>query len=196
MKFFIFLISTLACSVSFALPPEDAQKLYDEISPSLLAVQYTVDGEFGRRELIGQGIVIGEEGTVIASLALFPTQIPDEQMKDFKIIIPGDEEKEIDAVFLGRDERSNLAFLKTKEKQNWKPVHFQDITPKIGQTILSVGLLPKRAGYRPCCSCSVAIVATPSRKERIPSTAAVAADSVVKHVIPCCRAVRRMYVSS
>jgi hypothetical protein len=70
-----------------------------------LAVQYTVDGEFGRRELIGQAVVIGEEGTVIASLALFPTQIPDEQMKDFKIIIPGDEEKELDAVFLGRDER-------------------------------------------------------------------------------------------
>src|SRR3954454_6857301 len=86
--------------IAFALPPEEAQKLYDQISPSLVAVQYTVDGEFGRRELIGQGVIIGEEGTVITSLALFLTQIPDEQMKDFKVTIPGDEEKEIDAVFL------------------------------------------------------------------------------------------------
>jgi len=83
--------------------------MYDEITPSLVAVQYTVDGEFGRRELIGQGVVIGEEGAIIASLALFPTQIPDEQMKDFKVIIPGDEEKETDAVFLGRDERVDRA---------------------------------------------------------------------------------------
>src|SRR4051812_40799703 len=149
MKLFIFLISILACSFSWALPPEEVQKLYDEITPSLLAVQYTVDGEFGRRELIGQGIVIGEEGTVIASLALFPTQIPDEQMKDFKIIIPGDEEKEIDAVFLGRDERSDLAFIKTKEPQKWKALKFEERVLKVGDEIISVGLLPKEAGYKP-----------------------------------------------
>jgi serine protease Do len=148
MKFFVFLFACLACSFSWALPPEDAQKLYEEISPSLVAVQYTVDGEFGRRELIGQAVVIGEEGTVIASLALFPTQIPDEQMKDFKIIIPGEEEKEIDAVFLGRDERSDLAFLKTKEPQKFKALKFQEIPMKVGDEIISVGLLPKEAGYK------------------------------------------------
>ena len=122
--------------------------MYDEITPSLVAVQYTVDGEFGRRELIGQGVVIGEEGAVIASLALFPTQIPDEQMKDFKIIIPGDEEKELDAVFLGRDERSDLAFLKTKEAQKWKALKFEEQALKVGDEVISVGLLPKEAGYK------------------------------------------------
>src|SRR5712672_3799830 len=75
MKSMIFcLICTLATPLSWALPPAEAQKLYDELSPSLVAVQYTVDGEFGRRELIGQAVIVGEEGTVIASLALFPTQ--------------------------------------------------------------------------------------------------------------------------
>jgi serine protease Do len=147
-QFIFFLISVLTTSFSWALPPDEAQKMYDEITPSLVAVQYTVDGEFGRRELIGQGLVIGEEGTVIASLALFPTQIPDEQMKDFKVIIPGDEEKEIDAVFLGRDERSDLAFLKTKEPQKWKALKFQEQVLKVGDEVISVGLLPKEAGYK------------------------------------------------
>ena len=50
--------------------------------------------------------------------------------------------------------------------------------------------------YRPCCSCSVAIVAVPSRSARIPSTAAVAAESVVRQVMLCCSAVLRIYVSS
>src|SRR5688572_19703670 len=142
------LVFALASCFSWALPPEEAQKFYDEVSPSLVAVQYTVDGEFGRRELIGQGVVISEDGTVITSLALFPTQIPDEQMKDFKIIIPGDEEKELDAVFLGRDERSDLAFLKTKEAQQWKALKFQEQPLKVGDEIISVGLLPKEAGYK------------------------------------------------
>jgi len=142
------LVCTLATSLTWALPPEEAQKLYDEITPSLVAVQYTVDGEFGRRELIGQAVVISEEGAVIASLALFPTQIPDEQMKDFKIIIPGDEEKELDAEFLGRDERSDLAFLKTKEPQKWKALKFQEQPLKVGDEVISVGLLPKEAGYK------------------------------------------------
>ena len=142
------LVCALASSITWALPPDEAQKMYDEITPSLVAVQYTVDGEFGRRELIGQGVVIGEEGAVIASLALFPTQIPDEQMKDFKIIIPGDEEKELDAVFLGRDERSDLAFLKTKEAQKWKALKFEEQALKVGDEVISVGLLPKEAGYK------------------------------------------------
>ncbi len=142
------LVCALASSITWALPPDEAQKMYDEITPSLVAVQYTVDGEFGRRELIGQGVVIGEDGAVIASLALFPTQIPDEQMKDFKIIIPGDEEKELDAVFLGRDERSDLAFLKTKETQKWKALKFEEQALKVGDEVISVGLLPKEAGYK------------------------------------------------
>jgi S1-C subfamily serine protease len=138
----------MASSIGWALPPQEAQKMYDELAPSLVAVQYTVDGEFGRRELIGQAVIIGEEGTVIASLALFPTQIPDEQMKDFKIIIPGDEEKELDAVFLGRDERSDLVFLKTREPQKWKALKFQEQPLNVGDEVISVGLLPKEAGYK------------------------------------------------
>ena len=43
-----------------------------------------------------------------------------------------------------------------------------------------------------CCSCSAAIVLTPSFSERIPSTQAVAAVSVVMQGMFSCSAVRRM----
>src|SRR5206468_982789 len=81
-----------------------------------------------RREIIGSGVVIGADGLVVAPLGVFHQAIPDEQMKEFKIIVPKKDadEEELDAVFLGRDERSNLAFLKTKDKQNWKPIQFED----------------------------------------------------------------------
>lgn len=131
-----------------ALPPAEAQKLFERARQSLVAVQYTADGEYGRRELTGQGIVVAEEGVVITPLNLFPLALPDEQMKSFKIILPGDDEKEIEAEFLGRDERSELAFLKTKEKQNWPAIKFEDVSVNVADPIISVGLLPKEAGFK------------------------------------------------
>ncbi|HEX2972667.1 MAG TPA: S1C family serine protease, partial [Tepidisphaeraceae bacterium] len=73
----------------------------------------------------------------------------DEQMKDFKIILPGDDEKELPAVFLGRDERCDLAFLKTKEKQTWPAIQFVDAPARIAEPVISIGLLPREAGYKP-----------------------------------------------
>jgi len=54
----------------------------------------------------------------------------------------------------------------------------------------------RSAIYRACCSWIVVIVFIPWRNERIPWTAAVAAVSVVRQLIPYCSAARRMYVSS
>ena len=138
----------LVVSSAFALPPDDAQKLYDRVSKSLVVVQYTMDGEAGRRELFGQGVIVGGEGLVMVSMAIMPTQIPDEQMKEFKVIIPGDGEREFEAELLGRDERTDLAFLRTKQKQDWPAIAFEDAPLRIAEPVVSVGLLPKEAGYR------------------------------------------------
>ena len=145
-------ITVFISAASVNADPETARKLYEKTSPSLVAIQYTLDSEFGRRELIGQGVVVKEEGVIMASLALFPIQFPDEQMKDFKVILPGDEEKELDAVFLGRDERTDMAFIKTKETQKWPAITFEENPPAVGDPIYSIGLLPKDAGYKPFVS--------------------------------------------
>ena len=69
------------------------------------------------------GFFVGE-GLVMTSMSMFPVQIPNEQMVDFKVLVPGDAEAELEAQFQGRDERSSVAFVKTKEKQNWPAVAF------------------------------------------------------------------------
>ena len=129
------------------LPPVAAQALYEKVRPSLVAVQYTYAGELGRQDIIGAGIVVKADGLVLISMGLTPLQIPDSQMVDFKILIPGDEEKELDAVFQGRDERSGVAFVKTVEKQAWPVIEFVEAPQGIGEAVLSVGLLTKFAGY-------------------------------------------------
>src|SRR5258706_4427862 len=143
-------VSLAAASYCWAVTPEAGQKLVKDVSPSLVAVQYTYDGELGRREFVGAGLVVGEDGLIITSMTLTPQLLPDVQMKDFKIIIPGDELKEIDATFVGRDERSNLTFVRAKEDSSvhWKPVKFEDVPMHVGKEGLAVGMLGKPASYQ------------------------------------------------
>jgi S1-C subfamily serine protease len=148
------LLTTSALTTRVARGDADAdfaQSLYDKVSPSLVAVQYTLETELGRRDLIFPGIIVNSDGLVMVPLAAVSEQIPDVQMKEFKIIVPkGDADpQELDAVFQGRDERSNAGFLKPKDPQKWTPLTFEDQPTKIGQPVLSIGLLPKAAGYRP-----------------------------------------------
>lgn len=147
-------LASLFCltSLALAITPETAQKLVRDVSPSLVAVQYTYDGELGRREFVGAGLVVRDDGLVMFSMALTPLQLPDEQMKDFKILIPGDDQQEIDAIFCGRDERSSVSFVLPQKSSTtkvvWKPVKFEDLPVAVGEEVCSVGILPKTASYQ------------------------------------------------
>src|SRR5690349_21580235 len=127
-----------------SVSPAFSQALYDRVKPSLVAVQYTFANELGRQEIIGSGLVVGSDGLVMTSMAMFPVQLPNEQLTDFKVIVPGDVPNELDATFEGRDERSSLAFVRTKEKQNWPAIEFVESPRQIGEVVLSVGMLPKQ----------------------------------------------------
>jgi serine protease Do len=150
-RFTIGVLALLVANGVRAIPPEEAQKLMKEVSPSLVAVQYTYDGELGRREFVGAGVVVSDDGLVMTSIALMPSLLPDQQMKDFKILIPGDEEKEIPATFEGRDERTQTAFIKAKSdsaKHTWKGIKFVDQPIGVGEEAISIGILPKTAAYQ------------------------------------------------
>lgn len=126
------------------------QELYERVSPSLVPVKFTWDSELGRRELTGAGIVVSGEGLVMTTLNVFDIRIPDQQMTEFKVLIPNQDKdpEELEAEFYGRDERTNLAFLKVKESRKWTPLKFEDAPVKIGERILSVGLLPEAAAFK------------------------------------------------
>ncbi|MBC8105826.1 MAG: PDZ domain-containing protein, partial [Anaerolineae bacterium] len=120
-------------------------------------VQFTLDTELGRVDVDSTGVIVSEDGLVITSIALTRQSLPDEQMKNFKIILPADPETEIDATFQGRDERVNLAFYKINDssaatKRTWKPITFDEAASKSvrpGDEVFSVGVMPKPAGYKP-----------------------------------------------
>jgi S1-C subfamily serine protease len=154
--------------------PDAAEKLYERVSPSLVVVKYTWEGEMGRREMAGTGIVVSKDGLIMTSGSLFDIRtyrIPDEQLKEFKILIPSQDKdpEELDADFLGRDDRTSMGFVKAKAssstkkgenegggdndkpaaKHEWKPLKFEEHPVRIGEPILSVGLLPEAAAYKP-----------------------------------------------
>lgn len=106
----------LGMTASAAHAAEAPAALYERVSPSFVAVKYTWDFELRRQELTGPGVVISEDGMVMTPIGVFNMIIPDAQMKDFKIIIPSQEADadEIEAEFVGRDERTNVAFLRPK----------------------------------------------------------------------------------
>jgi len=134
---FLIPLLLLASVAGASVPPEKSRGLYEQVTPSLVAVQYAWMTELGRHELIGAGIVVGAD-LVLVPLEFVSPQIPDEQMKDFKVIVPSDKEdpQEIDAVFEGRDERTNMGLVRAKTSQHWKPAQFADKPLKVGGTIL------------------------------------------------------------
>lgn len=146
--FIMLLICGAAIPCFAGVEPKTAAEIYARVSPSIVVVQYTWDGELGRQELTTPGIVVSEDGMVIISAAITPTLWPEEQMKDFKIILPGDDETELDADFQGRDDRTGLSFIHAKEARKWTAIKFIDEEVHIGDPILSVGILPKDAGYK------------------------------------------------
>ncbi len=126
--------------------------LLQQVRPSLVCVRYTFDSEMGRRELEGAGMVLSENGLIAFTSAIVPMAIPDEQMINFKIVIPpgveGADEVEIDATFLGRDDRADIAFVKPKaDTCKWIALKPAVQPIDVGDTIYSVGLLPKSSGY-------------------------------------------------
>lgn len=132
------------------ITPEATKALYEKITPSLVAVQYVFDNEQRRTEISATGVVVGDGGLVMIPAAAIPPFFPDVQLKEFKIIVPKYEtdHEELDADFLGRDERTSMAFFKLKTPKDLPKVTFVDKKPSVGDRLYSVGMFPKETGYR------------------------------------------------
>jgi S1-C subfamily serine protease len=114
-RYFSFAILSLAAlSARPVFADDQAQAIYDKVTPSLVAVQFTYAGDTMQEDLIVPGIVVSDTGLVMFPMAIVNEALPDEQMTKFKIIIPhaDRDDDEVDAVFQGRDERSDVAFVK------------------------------------------------------------------------------------
>lgn len=147
------LCASVASPASAELDAAAVRALRDAAAPSLLPVEYTYDGEIGRQVLTGLGAVVGDDGLLAVSVNFTPEGLPDAQLTEFKVILPGDAERKLDAVFQGRDERGELAFVKVAadeaDEYEWRPLTLAAEPAEVGQSVVGVGLLPKYAGYKP-----------------------------------------------
>ena len=138
---------------SAELTPQRVARLTNAFEQSLVVIEYVWEGEEGRQELEGVGILV-DDGVVMAPLDLVPVVLPDAQVSDFKIKVPrrdGDP-TEYDAILAGRDERSTVTYFELAEGQealpeSARPVKFAETPLMPGQPLVSIGRLPESAGY-------------------------------------------------
>jgi serine protease Do len=151
----VIVLSAFLCLGRFAragMSPEDAQKLYERVVPSLVAVQFTWEYEYGKGEFVMPGVVVAEDGLILLPGGELLPRIPASQIKEVKVIVPQleKEHEELEAELVGRDPRNDTNLVRPKQSQRtWKPVKFEKVELKIGEPLMSVGMMPKDAGYRP-----------------------------------------------
>ena len=130
---------------------EFSRQLYERARHCVVGVKFTFKGELIKQDFVGAGVIVRPDGLVMTSLSLVPENMPDAQLTDFKIVVPSDDKDpvELDAIFQGRDLRTDLAFVKPKDNSTWPAIAFEEKPPAVGDVVWSVGILPQTAGYHP-----------------------------------------------
>src|SRR4051812_5240080 len=132
------------------ITPEYARQIYEQVTPSLVAVQFTWEYEYGKADFVEPGVVVSEDGLILVPGGELLPRIPLSQLKDFKIIIPrlDKDNDELEGELVGVDGRADVCFARAKEKRAWKPVQFENVAVREGEPLVSVGLVSRDAGYR------------------------------------------------
>ena len=109
-------------------------------SGSLAVVKYTVELETGNRTGAGQAVCISPAG-VFVTTSLDP-RMRVEELKDFELVLPGNEGKTLKAKLLGIDPWTGLGFVQCTEKHEWQVVQFSRTSQvKLGDEVMSIGLM-------------------------------------------------------
>ncbi len=127
--------------------------IHQKAAGALAIVRYTYADDTGSRVLRGLGICIdnggGKLGTFM-TLAL-DTRLPQENLKDFELVVPGVKGKVLKAELLGVDPETGIAFVQAKDERAWSVVAFSaQSNIKIGQEVISVGALTANLGHVVC----------------------------------------------
>ncbi|MEL7239425.1 MAG: hypothetical protein AAGK78_11235, partial [Planctomycetota bacterium] len=144
----------------------------DQLDDSMVITRFTYDSPGQRVEVESLGLVVNDTGLVMVPIDFVPTSLPDVYLTKFQIVLPpeGDEpERELPAVFAGRDERSGVAFIQFGNEPaeveedattqpddddesseepagdeplpdvDWTPLTFADAAVQVGEPLVAVG---------------------------------------------------------
>ena len=120
-------IAALTLAITASLAPamplaadtfaEQIHKVRDAVVPSTVILSYSVERDDGSKPDIHlMGTVVGPGNLVMFSSAAVPSSLPVSQLKDFRVaVIKGDEQESFAAQYLGRDEESQVAFVRVTD---------------------------------------------------------------------------------
>jgi serine protease Do len=153
MKRLLFLALPLLCSA--ALRAADIPALWAERVKCTAAVEYFTETESERHATVAYGTVIDSGGTIILPPAAIDVRVPPEQLKDFKVYLPGDPAG-FAGTYLGQDAYTGWHFVRAEEKARARMVPvtaFADpgrtAEPALAEELWGIGLRPKEEDFLP-----------------------------------------------
>jgi S1-C subfamily serine protease len=131
---------------------EQIRTAYEKAAPSTVVVGFYVQRDDGARaDARILGCAVDEKGLVMIPSAAIPAQIALAQFHDFKVIInEGDDLKEYQAEYQGKDEQAQVAFIRVTDEKAppLVPIVFDtDVRLKVGDPVLSFSMLGEPDGY-------------------------------------------------
>jgi serine protease Do len=133
----------------------DLATLWAERTKCVVAVEYVIQSEEGRRPTLSYGTVIDDRGTIILPAASIDQRLSPEQLKEFKVYLPGDPTS-YPATYLGQDVFTSWHFVRADPKlaARLTPVtafaaHGASPVPVLGEELWGIGMRPKEEDLMP-----------------------------------------------
>jgi len=154
MKRLILAVLLLApASTPVAVGQTDTAKLLADVAKATRNALVMVECNYEENEvkvlLTGIGVCYDAAKGEFMTFALGGSIKP-ENIKELRLILPGNERKTIEAEFLGVRPEARIGFVRAKEKHNWQAVSFAEKSNlSVGRTVVSAGLMPGDAANTP-----------------------------------------------
>ena len=147
----VFLMLALAGAARAA----DLPTLWAERTKCTVAVEYVIENENDRRPTLAYGTVIDGQGTIILPTSAIDQRLSLQQLKDFKVYLPGDPAP-FKATYLGEDLFTGWHFVRVEEKARARLVPVttfaaigQSPIPVLAEELWGIGLRPKEEDFLP-----------------------------------------------
>lgn len=174
----LLLLLVLLGATSLRAAP-DLADLWRARVKSVVAIEFYTETELDRRPTQTFGTVVDNEGTIIFPAQVISSRVTPEQLKDFRVFLPGHPVTEFHAArYLGHDEFTGWEFIRVSDpavRADLVPITRYAVAPAPGvaDEIWGIGLRKKDEDFAPYfLSSRVSIL------ERLPQHTAVAAQEV------------------
>lgn len=121
----------------------DIESLFQERTNSVVALKYTLQYEEGRQAATAYGMVMDDNGLILVP-EFVPSNLPNKQIKDIKILLLGEESEGVSAEYLGADPITELHYIRAPKEllPELTPISiFSKAEVKMGEQVWGIGVI-------------------------------------------------------